>query len=166
MILLLKLALLAHYLDASGASHELHMWRDGDRVRRDTDGQLQIFVEDDRYQVIDLARGRAYRAHRASLARIGSFPDRELLGSLALPPPKALGRDKTPVGSCRWYGDADKRVCWSEKWKVALLVRERHGEDWHETLRVERIEPKFSEDVFHPQPGKLIEMDLDADVND
>jgi hypothetical protein len=166
VILLLKLALLAHYLDAGGGSHELRLWRDGEKLRRDTDGQLQIVVEDDRYRVIDLVRHKAYRAHRASLARIGSFPDKDTLASLARPPKNALGRERTPVGSCRWFGDERKRVCWSEKWQVAFIVMERKEDEWREMLRVDRVDAKFPEDVFRPSTSQMVELDLDSDVND
>src|SRR5262245_52546265 len=122
---MIKVALLAHFLDASGQSHQLQLWREGQKLRRDTDDSLQIVVEDDRWQVIDRRRGRFYRAHQSSLARLGSFPDRDTLATLGRPKGSPLRAEMTPVGPCRWFEDHDHRICWSQRWQVALIAMDR-----------------------------------------
>ena len=59
-----RLYLRAQILDEKGRAHVLELWRDGDRLRRDSDGRLSLFVThgpEDRFHVVDRARGLAYQ---------------------------------------------------------------------------------------------------------
>jgi hypothetical protein len=169
--LLLSLFVQAHYVDAGGATHELKLWRDGNKVRRDTDGKLQLFVEhkqdgDDQYHVIDRARGRAFAVHRMNLHRIGSFPDWATLASLALPPSAKPGaRERTEAGECRWMAEDRRRVCWSERLGLALRVQERRDSGWRDVLTVDRIARKTIDSSDLTPPADLPLIDVDHDVH-
>jgi hypothetical protein len=78
-----------------------------------------------------------------------------------------LGWEKTPAGSCRWFADGERRVCWSASWQVALVILQKRPDDaWQEILRVDRIGAHFSDEVFRPSTDGLVEMDLDRDPGD
>jgi len=165
MLLAPPVALKAHYLDAAGATHELRLWRDGAHLRRDSDDQLQIFVDDEQYTIIDRARGRLYHAGRASLGRIGSFPDVATLSTLGRPVGLRLSSERTAVGACRWFGDDSHRVCWSQKWQLALIVAQKEADTWHERLRVDSLSASLPQGVFQPPTGLTV-LDLDQDLGD
>jgi len=170
----------AKYRDARGGEHALELWRSGNRLRRDTDGKLALYVErradhDDRYRVVDRARGVAYRARRTSLFRVGAFPDWASLASLLTRPrgaaqltePKLAPAD-TALGRCRWYELAERgatrRVCWSDRWRAPLLVTERAGARWRPVLTVEQASADpIAPAVFAP-PRDVTDVDVDGDL--
>jgi hypothetical protein len=169
--LLVALFVQAHYVDAGGATHTLQLWRDGQKLRRETDGKLGLFVEhridgDDRYRVIDRARGRAFSVSRVNLHRIGSFPDWNNLASLATPPKGRSGaREHTAAGECRWVGDQKQQVCWSARLGLALRVREQRDGGWREVLTVDRVaRGGFDRSELTP-PEDLPLVDVDRDVS-
>jgi hypothetical protein len=170
----------ARYRDAQGREHALELWRSGNLLRRDTDGKLALYVErradhDDRYRVVDRARGVAYRARRSSLFRVGAFPDWASLASLLTRPrgveqvtaPK-VAPGETAFGRCRWYElsapNATRRVCWSDRWRAPLLVTERAGAKWRPVLTVEQASADpIAPAVFTP-PHDVTDVDVDHDV--
>jgi hypothetical protein len=165
----LALFVQAHYVDAHGATHELSLWRDGARLRRDTDGNLQLFVEhrpdgNDRYHLIDRARARGYAVSRAHLYRIGSFPDWETLSSLAPAPRGRAGRrERTRAGECRWIGDRAREVCWSAALGIALRAREQRDGGWRDVLWVDRLSRTLDRAELAP-PSDVPLTDVDRDV--
>jgi hypothetical protein len=166
------IALRARVVDGAGEAHTLALWRDGGHLRRDTDDRVQLLVErrdgaDDRYHVVDRAHGRVFHAARTNLYRIGAFPDWSTLASL-LPrrnePLRDRGAGRTRAGACRWYDAPGAQICWSQKWHVALAVRERRDGTWRETLTVERVSNgPIAPETFAP-PTALAQIDVDADV--
>jgi hypothetical protein len=157
-----QVALTAHYLDAAGASHQLKLWRDETHLRRDSDDKLQIFVEKERYLIVDRARGHVYHADREQLARVGTFPDFATLSSLGRPAPgwRRFAIERTAVGTCRWFGDAHRRVCWSEKWQLALILAEWHDDAWQDKLRVDALSASLPRGVFEPSVSGLSQIDV------
>jgi len=168
--LLLALFVQAHYVDPSGATHDLKLWRDGSRIRRDTDGKLQLFVQheadgDDQYRLVDRARGRAFAVHRVNLHRIGSFPDWSELASLSAPPKGKPGaREQTPAGECRWISDGERQVCWSAKLGLALRIRVRQSSRFREVMAVDKIARGGIDPAQLTPPEDLPLIDVDRDV--
>jgi hypothetical protein len=168
----------ATYVDARGQSHLLELWRDGNKLRRDTDGKLSLFVThavsgDDRYHVVDRARGFAYDARRANLIKIGSFSDwRSLTTLLATDHANATLTDakeavaSTPVGGCRWRVGADRRVCWSDRWQLPLRIERRDASaGWRAVLTVDELQRgRPAASVLLP-PHDLPVLDVDRDLS-
>lgn len=173
--LVLVFQLTASYVDASGASHTLEVWRDRDHLRRDTDGKLSLFVTharrgDDRYRIVDRARGRAYSVSHTNLYRLGNFADWDTLTTL-LPPAARRARlqptgepdGSTPAGRCHWMGAGDHKVCVSSKWGLPLLLAEKHGAQWKTVLTVENVrQGSIPRTTFQPPPD-VHEIDVDRD---
>jgi hypothetical protein len=171
-----KLHLRADYRDARGA-HTLELWRDGAELRRDTDGQLSLFVahggDDDRFHVVDRRRGVEYQVRRTNLYRIGSFPTWTGMVSLLTRPAgtttvRATGDSaRTSVGECRWF-DAGRRqrVCWSDAYRLPLIISER-GKDGRSrrVLEVRAIGSDFDRAVLAPPTSGLMVINVDRDVS-
>jgi hypothetical protein len=168
----------ATYQDHAGAEHEVKVWRDGNRLRRDTDGRLALYVErragdDDRYRVIDRKKGVAYRVSRVNLYRIGSFPDWAGLQSMLVRPRNA-GEvapaekvERTRAGECRWFEADDRRVCWSKRWRLPLrIVAHDQAGRWRQVLAIDEVSAgKISESTFVPKTDGLVDVDVDRDVH-
>src|SRR5206468_3500701 len=120
----------AHYVGADGRTHTLELWRSASTIRRTTDDRVTLVAErpahgEERYQIIDLPRKRAYHATRTNLYRIGTFPDFDTLATM-LPRPMAKidplhKREQTPFGPCDWYAakvdgasGPVTTLCWSK----------------------------------------------------
>lgn len=161
----------ASYLDAHGATHALEVWRDGDRLRRDTDGKLSLFVTharggEDRYRVVDRGRKLAYDVSRTNLYRIGTFTDWGTLTTL-VPRDRTLvgdGVGATPVGTCRWQVAGDKRICWSERWGLPLRVEEKKDAAWRAVLTVEELRAGRPAAEVWAAPADVTPIDVDRDV--
>ena len=173
-----RLYLKAHYLDGKGQTHQLVMWRDGDRLRRDTDEKLSLYVthgRDDRFRVVDKGRKIAYDVRRTNLYRIGTFTDWSSLTTLvhepANAPPLAKSGEPaltTQAGVCRWRVAPDRRYCWSSSWQLPLLVERQTTEGWKNVLTVEEVRSgKPPAGTFElPADVSLIDVDRDVDPND
>jgi hypothetical protein len=169
----------ARYEDARGGSHTLEVWRTPERIRRDTDGKLTLLFErhsgrEDRYRVIDRDRRRVFSVSRNNLYRIGSFPDASglaiLLARPAGTPPKVTALDRpaerTPAGTCDWYEAGDRRVCWSAKLRLPLVLAERNASGWHPVLTVEEVQRSHPPDAtFAPDTSGYAALDVDREVN-
>jgi len=178
--------LTASYLDSKGRSHSLELWRDGDsRLRRRTDDKLDLFAEktkggDYTFRLVDLAAKRLFEVSRTNLARIGVFPDFPALAGILARPKVAhsLHRDgrpieRTRVGDCGWVrldvkGSGSKDICWSDRFKVPLLIKAPTTAGGPATIQfeVKQIEAKVpSAEVFKvPQRGlHVIRADQDID---
>jgi len=171
-----RIYLRAAYVDARGASHQLQLWRDGDRLRRDTDEKLSLFVVhdrkgDDRYQVVDRARGVAFDVARSNLYRLGTFVDWVSLTTLLAPAvqrahlqPTDEPDGSTPAGRCRWSGDGERRVCFSSKWGLPLILAEKRGADWKTILTVEETRTGAIARTLLDPPTDVRKIDVDRDV--
>jgi len=133
----------AIYRDASGGLHRLEVWReDAYRLRRTTDGMLDIFISreprgDDfrmtmldhrRQLLIDVSRNSLYRVGRAAdwfaLAHGLSMPmGAYTLTRLPGPPGQA---EAVSSSNCQWYqltqpGRRDA-ICWSEALHLPMRI--------------------------------------------
>lgn len=130
----------ATYTDGKGRSHDLEMWRDGDRrIRRRTDDKLEIFAEKQggeyAFRLVDLAKKRLLEVNRTNLYRIGVFADWPALAGMITKPklahtlrPGTRPKEKTQLGECRWVrieikGGGAQEVCWSARFKLPLLIQ-------------------------------------------
>ena len=169
----------ARYQDQAGASHAVQVWRDGNRLRRDTDDRLAMYVEhkpgaDDRFEVIDRSRAVAYKVSRLNLFRIGSFPDWTGLASMLVRPranaevtPAGERPEQTPAGTCRWLKPGDRRVCWSARWRLPLRIVARDSAGrWKQVLTIDQVSgERFADGIFTPRIAGLTEIDVDRDVH-
>ena len=77
----------ATYEDASGKTHEVRSWRDGDkRLRRDTDKAMSLFVTrasggDLSFEMVDRVQKVKTVVSRTNLYRVGLFSDWSALAS-------------------------------------------------------------------------------------
>jgi hypothetical protein len=171
----------ATYRDGRQAEHRLEFWRDGGRVRRDTDDRLQVFAvragAEDHFSVVDRKRAILFSASRATLYRLGSFRSWEGLATSLEPPTPAARATRLPrragsaAGSpCRWWssgtGAAAQRICWSSALRVPLLVEALVDGRWTAVWHVEQVTAgPLAPGVFDvPQQG-LQKLDLDEDAN-
>jgi hypothetical protein len=131
----------AHYTDGRGESHELQVWRNGDReVRRRTDAAIDLYADKDNagnldYRIVDHTRNVVIHADRLALYRVGRFPNWRGLAHVldipigsymitALPQPP----QSTQFGECKWIRlqvdqlKAPSNVCWSQAWGIPLMI--------------------------------------------
>jgi hypothetical protein len=174
--LLLMYYLSASYVDGQGASHHLQLWRNGDRLRRDTDDKVSLFVThdrrgNDRYRVVDRVRNLSYAVTRANLYRLGNFADWTTLTTLLAPSlqrahllPTGEPDGSTPAGRCRWSGDAQHRVCSSAKWGLPLMLAEKRGDAWKTILTVEEVRSAPPARTLLDPPSDVQQIDVDRDV--
>jgi hypothetical protein len=171
-----RVHLRASYVDGKGGAHQLELWRDGDRLRRDTDAKLSLFVAhdpggEDRYRVVDRSRGILYDVARTNLFRLGSFVDWDSLTTLQGPAarrarlrPTGEPDGTTPAGRCRWVGDAERRICLSSRWGMPLMLAEKHGDQWNTVLTVEELHTGTVARTLLEPPKDLQHIDVDRDV--
>ena len=175
----------AHYFDEGGRAHALEVWRDSNlRLRRNTDGRLELYVEKSssgeyEYRLIDRSRNVLIRAQRPSLFRIGMFPDWTGLAHVLNVPRggyRITGTARqSPAslrGDCAWQrlevlGPAPMpvEICWSAAWGLPWRIdfASHAGE----------AKPRFSLDdvatfepaagLFEPNGAGLVELDADPD---
>jgi hypothetical protein len=171
----------ATYRDGRQAEHRLQLWREGGRVRRDTDDRLQVFAEragaEDRFWVVDRKRALLFGASRTTLYRLGSFRSWEgLAASLEPPAPTARvtrlrRRPASAAGAtCHWWslgsGAAAQHVCWSRSLRVPLLVEALVNGRRETVWRVEQVSAgPLPPGVFEVPRQGLQELDLDEDAN-
>jgi hypothetical protein len=151
------------YRTAEGPWHAVEVWRDGEtRLRRRTDDRLEIHAhrshrgEAPSLVVVDLQRRAAFSGDPAALMEAGVRADwNELARSMAAPRPGQrlvpLGRqERTPLGPCRLYRLAGSSLCWSARWQLPLVIRDRAGRT---LLVVESVEEgPFPDEVFRLAP--------------
>lgn len=170
--------LVATYRDGGGREHRLQLWRDGDRrlVRR-TDDRVELHVEraggDYRYVVVDRARKLAYDATRTNLARIGIFADWSALATLIARPDGAYklrtaGSGRTSLGACRRFelsrGVTRERICWSDAWKLPLVIERRVDGAWQPQLTVVELARDAIADAVFAMPAGLQTIDANRDI--
>jgi hypothetical protein len=131
----------ASYVDGKGRSHELEVWRDGDRrILRRTDDKLDLFAEktsggEYAFRIVDRAKKRLIEVNRTNLYRIGVFADWSALAGMLTRPkgahtlrPGGRPKERTKIGECRWVrleiqGSGAQEICWSDRLKVPLLIQ-------------------------------------------
>jgi hypothetical protein len=176
----------ATYADGKGASHDLEIWRDGDRrLRRRTDTKLDLFAEktvssDYAFRLVDLENKRIFEVNRTNLYRIGVFTDWPALAGILVRPrgPHALRREarpveRTPAGECRWIqltvqAGGSKSICWSDRFKVPLVIQTPAPPGGTATtlFQVKQIEAKVPEARIWKVPAEgflLVSADQDID---
>jgi hypothetical protein len=172
-----QLHLRATYLDGRGGSHRLEVWRDGDRLRRDTDERLSLYVQhdrngEDRYRVIDRTRNFGYSVARTNLYRLGTFVDWTSLTTLLSPAlrraalrPTAEPDVQTAAGRCRWLAaptSPEGRVCWSRRFALPLLIKNARGET---VVTVEKVEIKRPASSTFAEVAGVLTVDADRDIS-
>lgn len=176
----------ASYTDGQGRAHTLEMWREGDkRLRRTTDGALDLLVEKDKageyvYRLVDRKRKALIEVNRTSLYRIGVFSDwGSLAGMLARPTKGSVkvertGRpaEVTPVGACSWVrvlrgNGAAQEVCWSKVWRLPLKIRaESPKKEPTVTFQITEVTGKpIKADVFAVDTAGLAVIHADEDIS-
>ena len=171
-----RVSLTAVLEDRQGQQHQLRLWREGGHLRRDTE-QTRIFGErgaaGESYLVEQRSAGRAYHVSQANLHRLGMFTGWDALASLLAQPrgePRvsllAGAPARTAFGPCRrWEVEgAGLRVCWSDALGLPLEVEEKRGEQWKQTLRIERLETGPIAKATWSVPRGLRIIDLDAEL--
>ena len=175
----------ASYTDGKGRSHELEMWRDGDRrLRRRTDDKLELHAEKQgggeyAFRLIDLAKKRLLEVNRTNLYRIGVFADWPALAGMITKPkpahtlrPGARPKEKTPVGECRWVhleikGGGAQEICWSARFKLPLIIQTVAPAGTFTTVfQVKQVDVKVpGADVFKVSSAGLTVIRADEDID-
>lgn len=135
----------ARVVDARGQPHDLEVWRrDDSRVRRRTDGRMEIFAERRGEGVAlvvrDLRTDSAYTASDTDLFAMGHrMRWADLAYGLRLPPGDRVllsagraVRSRVPAApTCREYtatvGKTRFSFCWAEALKLPLAIRDARG---------------------------------------
>jgi len=171
----------ARYEDAQGQGHTLEVWRDGQRrLKRRTDDALVLYVTraggEDRYDLVDLARGVRIKVDRTSLYRIGVFSDWSALahvlvrpaGDAILTAAADRPRQRTPAGECRWYRvePAGQEICWSARWRLPLYIQARDFKGDRRTIFtvLEARRDLGGPGTFDVPSAGLVELDAAADM--
>lgn len=146
---------------ARGADHDVEVWVDGARLKRITDGTVEVHAErqpgdaDLRMTVLDLRRRIATRVDGASLAHIGHAIGwselaqglRQPRGEYRLARSAAPTVDAAPTQPCEWYAlmqpGRTSRICWQAQAGLPLLITDAQGR-W--TWRV----TEFDRDAIAP----------------
>jgi hypothetical protein len=173
----------AAYLDGSGRTHDLEVWREADvRLRRRTDDAIDLFVEKSQsgeyvYRLIDHHRNLLLHADRTSLYRLGVFSDWLGLAHV-LNVPRGDYRvadaprqsDASLRGECAWKrlerttpSPGSTEVCWSTQWGLPLEIGTTDGSDgWKSHFRIEKVGTfTAGPEVFAIAPEGLVEIDAD-----
>jgi hypothetical protein len=156
----------ARYLDQTGKSHQLQVWRQADlQLRRRTDDRLDLYLDKNAdgnysYRLVDYARRVIISTDRANLYRIGILSDWSGLahvlnfprGDYTITPREET--NTTPEGKCIWYqletaaSRSASQVCWSDLWGLPLSIQARTNDgEWTTQFTVEEIH------AFYPVPG-------------
>lgn len=149
----------ASYTDAIGRPHALELWRDGEaHLRRRTDDAIDLLAEKTAggeivFRLVDLGKKRLIEVSRTNLHRIGIFASYpELAGVLIRPAgsttlgPGSRPKERAPAGACRWVRvetppARPKEICWSERFKLPLLIQEQTAAGGFTTLfQIHQIE--------------------------
>ncbi len=175
----------ARYLDQTGKSHQLQVWRQADlHLRRRTDDRLELYLDKDAsgnytYRLVDYARLVIISTDRANLFRIGIISDWFGLahvlnfpgGNCTITP-----RQETvtmPNEKCTWYqleiasSRSVSQICWSDHWGLPLTIQARTNDgEWTTQFTVEEVH------TFHPAPGtfdvprnSFLQIDANPDDN-
>jgi hypothetical protein len=138
----------AHYLDGRGQTHELRVWRDGDRrLRRSTDNAIDLYVERDKageldIRIVDYGRRVVIRADRSSFHRVGRFTSWIGLAHVLDVPhgtyvvTRLSEMPRSPSsGECVWFrletsvpSTRVNEICWSRQWGLPLAIVNRTEE--------------------------------------
>jgi hypothetical protein len=124
----------ATYTDGAG-THTVEVWRQPGHVRHLTDHVLELDAirpagDGFRFLINDRARQISYRGTEHDRILHGSFDDwqrwthvvaPERPDALVFPLPRPLA--STPAGTCRWFVDGDRELCWSYGLAIPLVIR-------------------------------------------
>jgi len=155
----------ARYLDQTGKSHQLQVWRQADlHLRRRTDDLLDLYLDKNadgnyNYRLVDYARQVIISTDRANLLRMGIISDWFGLahvlnfprGNYTITPRQETA---TMPNKCTWYqleitsSRSSSRICWSDQWGLPLSIQARTNDsEWTTQFTVEDIH------TFQPAPG-------------
>jgi hypothetical protein len=173
----------ATYHDAAGKGHELRVWRDGKRLRRDTDDTLSLVAEargdgDVEIVVLDHAHRVEVDVSRSRLHQLGAFADwSELATSLTRPRMKHTVARITGLrapGRCTWFAieasrTSSRRVCWSAELGLPLAIDEANAKGaYTRTFEIKRTRlGRVALDTFalHRQGYAIVDGERDADTD-
>lgn len=131
---------------ARGAEHQVEVWIDGARLKRVTDGAVELHAErqpgdaDFGMTVLDLQRKISTRVDSASLERLGHSLGwgelaqglRQPRGDYRLERIAAPAVNANPVRSCEWYALAQAghttRICWQAEARLPMLIADAQGQ--------------------------------------
>jgi hypothetical protein len=155
----------ARYLDQTGKSHQLQVWRQGDlHLRRRTDDRLDLYVDKNAdgnysYRLMDYTRQVVISTDRTNLFRMGIISDwfglAHMLnlpgGNYTITPRQETA---TMQNKCTWYqleiaaSKSASQICWSDHWGLPLTIQARMNDGkWTTQFTIEEIH------TFHPAPG-------------
>ena len=124
----------ATYLDGSGM-HTVEVWRQPDHVRHVTDHVLELDALRPagggfRFLINDRSRQISYRGTEHDRILHGSFDDWQRWTHVVAPErPGALvfaidrPAARAPAGTCRWFLDGNRELCWSRSLAIPLVIR-------------------------------------------
>jgi hypothetical protein len=175
----------AHYLDGDGQTHELRVWRDGDRqLRRRTDDAIDLYVDRDKageldLRIVDYGHHLLIRADRTAFHRVGRFTDwiglahvldvphgTYLVSKLSNP------SESSPMGECSWFrletrvpSTKVSNICWSRHWGLPLTIKTTNSKGEHLTQFSLQEVRAFESDTttFAIDAAQFIEIDARTD---
>jgi hypothetical protein len=132
---------------SKGASHQLEVWRDGDRrVKRRADDVIETYAfrkpgdPEFHMSILDMRKRIHTRIDRTNLYRIGNFTDwfdlahglKHPMGEYQVAEAQAPDGAPKAIKACRWYDlTQDKRtthICWSAQSRIPLVIQAQDGE--------------------------------------
>ncbi len=169
----------AEYLDGHGW-HRLEVWRDHEqRLRRTTDGMLDVFAQrsedgDLRYTVRDRKRQIRTTVDRTNLMRVGTFLDWfSQAHGLMLPASgyalERAGHEQVVGRACvlwRLAAVPEKpgvSVCWDQALKLPLVILNAGGDPIWRVTAFDTAE--VAEGVFAPEGDGEVTIDMNADLS-
>ena len=177
----------AHYLDGDGQTHQLRVWRDGQRqLRRRTDDAIDLYVDRDKtgeldFRIVDYARHVVIRGDRTAFHRVARFTDwvgfahvldvphgTYFVSKLSNP------SESSPRGECAWFrletrvpSTKVSDICWSRQWGLPLTIETTNSRGQHLTEfsidEVNAFEP--AQTTFTVNAPQFIEVDARTDVD-
>ncbi len=171
----------AEFQGRDGA-HQMDVWRDGDHLRRSTDGAVETYAlrqpKDAEFHltVLDLKKHIATRITRTNLNRIGNFTEWfDLAHGLKYPKgdytlqrsARPAGLAPTSVEPCTWYDLTQAQrlthVCWSAAAHLPLLMASQDGSLLWRVTQIDRKAPPAG--TFDVHDAGFIRNDANQDID-
>jgi hypothetical protein len=175
----------AHYLDGRGQTHELQVWRDGDRrLRRRTDDAIDLYVDRDKageldFRIVDHRRRVVIRADRTSLHRVGRFTSWIGLahvldvphGTYIVTTLSDTPGSPSPFDECAWFrletgvpSPGVNDICWSSKWGLPLAIETASSTERLTQFSIDEVRAfEADHNAFAVDTSKFIEIDARLD---